>query len=142
MLNHKPKEAVAGAFVRVRGKSANNSASESGLGHEHNAHSVDTAYCILSNRSANMSVPCRKSVRREFDSSHRQRRIAAALRFARGVFFCAVYPHGFYASFMGVPDGKPSGLPLPLSRSVNPSGIARPLTGVRGSFDLTKEPRP
>ena len=25
MLNHKPKEAVDGAFVRVRGKSANNS---------------------------------------------------------------------------------------------------------------------
>lgn len=63
MLNHKPKEAVDGAFVRVRGKSANNSASESGLGHEHNAHSVDTAYCILANRSANMPLPCRKSVR-------------------------------------------------------------------------------
>ena len=56
MLNHKPKEAVDGAFVRVRGKSANNSASESGLGHEHNAQ----AYCIMANRSANMSVPCRR----------------------------------------------------------------------------------
>ncbi len=135
MLNHKPKEAVDGAFVRVRGKSANNSASESGLGHEHNAPSVDAAYCILANRSANMSVPCRKSVRREFDSSNCYRRMTAAPRFVRrGVFLLAVCFHGLIAPFMGVPCGKPSGLPFPIARSVNPHGAARPMTGAGVSF--------
>jgi hypothetical protein len=138
MLNHKPKEAVDGAFVRVRGKSANNSASESGLGHEHNAHSVDAAYCILSNRSANMSMPCRKPVRREFDSSQCLRRMTAAPRFVRrGVFLLAVRFHGLIAPFMGVPCGKPSGLPFPKTRSVNPHGIARPLTGAGDSLQLS-----
>ena len=134
MLNHKPKEAVDGAFVRVRGKSANNSASESGLGHEHNAQ----AYCIMANRSANMSVPCRKSVRREFDSSQCLRRMTAAPRFVRRcVFLLAVCFHGLIAPFMGVPCGKPSGLPFPKTRSVNPHGIARPLTGAGDSLQLS-----
>ena len=93
MLNHKPKEAVDGAFVRVRGKSANNSASESGLGHEHNAQ----AYCIMANRSANMPLPCRKSVRCGGRSSQQHnRRMSAASR--------AIAPVAF--SFGGIRKGR------------------------------------
>ena len=135
MLNHKPQEAVDGAFVRRLPTDVNDSASESGLAFEHNAHSVGAAYCILTNRSANMFVPCRKSVRREFDSSNCYRRMTAAPRFVRrGVFLLAVCFHGLIAPFMGVPCGKPSGLPFPIARSVNPHGVARPMTGVGVSF--------
>lgn len=138
MLNHKPKEAVASAFVRRLPTDVNDSTAKSGLGHEHNAHSVDAAYCILANRSANMPLPCRKSVRREFDSSQCLRRMTAAPRFVRrGVFLLAVRFHGLIAPFMGVPCGKPSGLPFPKTRSVNPHGIARPLTGAGDSLQLS-----
>lgn len=134
MLNHKTKEAVDGAFVRRLPTDVNDSASESGLGHEHNAQ----AYCIMANRSANMPLPCRKSVRREFDSSQCLRRMTAAPRFVRrGVFLLAVRFHGLIAPFMGVPCGKPSGLPFPKTRSVNPHGIARPLTGAGDSLQLS-----
>ena len=72
----------------------------------------------------------------EFDSSLFIRRIAAAPRFVRrGVFFggyCMAY-----APFMGVPGGKPSGLPFPYERSVNLPGAAHPLTGVCGSFKFS-----
>ena len=37
MLNHKPKEAVAGAFVRRLPTDVNDSIAKPGLGHEHNA---------------------------------------------------------------------------------------------------------
>lgn len=81
MLNHKPKEAVAGAFVRRLPTDVNDSTAKSGLGHEHNAHSVGAAYCILANRSANMPVPCRKSVRCGGSSSQQHtRRMTAAPR--------------------------------------------------------------
>lgn len=126
MLNHKPKEAVVSAFVRVRGKSANDSASESGLGHEHNAQ----AYCILANRSANMSVPCRKSVRRECGSSLSSRRMTAALRFARGVFFGGYLMA--YASLTGGAVLEALRLPFPRTRSSNLHGTARhTLEGVK-----------
>ncbi len=86
MLNHKPKEAVAGAFVRRLPTDVNDSIAKPGLGHEHNAPSVDAAYCILANRSANMPLPCRKSVRCGGSSSQQHtRRMSAAC--ARGVFF-------------------------------------------------------
>lgn len=90
MLNHKPKEAVAGAFVRRLPTDVNDSTAKSGLGHEHNAHSVGAAYCILANRSANMPVPCRKSVRCGGSSSqqHTRRMTRRVARYcARGVFF-------------------------------------------------------
>ena len=71
----------------------------------------------------------------EGDSSLFIRRIAAALRFARGVFFGGY--RMAYAPFTGVPGGKPSGLPFPNERSVNLPGAALPLTGVGGSFNLS-----
>lgn len=128
MLNHKPKEAVDGAFVRVRGKSANNSASESGLGHEHNAQ----AYCIMANRSANMPLPCRKSVRCGGRSSQQHnRRMSAASRAIASVAFSfggirkgriapAVY------SVCGLtPCGEPQGSPCPVARYfLHPHGAA------------------
>ena len=145
MLNHKPKEAVDGAFVRVRGKSANNSASESGLGHEHNAHSVDTAYCILANRSANMPLPCRKSVRCGGRSSQKTKGglpprcvpyVPVAFSFGgvrKGRIAPAVY------SVCGLtPCGHSSELPLPSVRSANPHGVALPLAGENDSRNLTE----
>lgn len=126
MLNHKPKEAVAGAFVHVRRKSANESTAKSGLGHEHNAHSVDAAYCILTNRSANMSVPCRKPVRRECGSSLRYRQIDCRAAICPRLFhWLSIAIHGLNTPFMGVPGEKPSGLPFPIARSSNSPGTAR-----------------
>ena len=146
MLNHKPKEAVDGAFVRVRGKSANNSASESGLGHEHNAHSVDTAYSILANRSANMPLPCRKSVRCGGRSSQKTKGglpprcvpyVPVAFSFGgvrKGRIAPAVY------SVCGLtPCGEPQGSPLPLVRYfLHPHGAALQVGREDGSSNLTK----
>lgn len=141
MLNHKPKEAVDGAFVRVRGKSANNSASESGLGHEHNAQ----AYCIMANRSANMPLPCRKSVRCGGRSSQQHtRRMPAAPRAIAPVAFSfggvrkgriapAVY------SVCGLtPCGEPQGSPCPSVRYfLHPHGAALQVGREDGSSNLT-----
>ena len=135
MLNHKPKEAVAGAFVRRLPTDVNDSTAKSGLGHEHNAHSVGAAYCILANRSANMPVPCRKSVRCGGSSSQQHtRRMTAASRAIAPVAFSfggvrkgriapAVYP------VCGLtPCGEPQGSPCPSVRSANPHGVALPLS--------------
>lgn len=145
MLNHKTKEAVASAFVRVRGKSANNSTAKSGLGHEHNAHSVDAAYCILTNRSANMPLPCRKSVRCGGRSSQQHtRRMSAASRAIAPVAFSfggvrkgriapAVY------SVCGLtPCGEPQGSPCPSVRYfLLPHGAALQVGREDGSSNLT-----
>lgn len=109
-----------------------------------NARSVDAAYCILSNRSANMSVPCRKSVRCGGSSSQQHtRRMSAASRAIAPVAFSfggvrkgriapAVYP------VCGLtPCGEPSGSPCPSVRSANPHGAALPLAGESGSSNLT-----
>lgn len=144
MLNHKPKEAVAGAFVRRLPTDVNDSTAKSGLGHEHNAHSVGAAYCILANRSANMPVPCRKSVRCGGSSSQQHtRRMTAASRAIAPVAFSfggvrkgriapAVYP------VCGLtPCGEPQGSPCPSVRSANPHGVALPLAEESGSSNLT-----
>lgn len=127
MLNHKPKEAVDGAFVRRLPTDVNDRASESGLAFEHNAHSVVVAYCILTNRSANMFVPCRKSVRRECGSSLRYRQIDCRAAICPRLFhWLSIAIHGLNTpSFMGVPGEKPSGLPFPIARSSNLPGTAR-----------------
>lgn len=78
MLNHKTKEAVDRAFVRRLSTDTNESTSESDLAHEHNAHSADVSNCIRANRSANMSVPCRKSVRCGLGGPQHTRRMTAA----------------------------------------------------------------
>lgn len=144
MLNHKPKEAVAGAFVRRLPTDVNDSTAKSGFGHEHNAHSVGAAYCILANRSANMPVPCRKSVRCGGSSSQQHtRRMTAASRAIAPVAFSfggvrkgriapAVYP------VCGLtPCGEPQGSPCPSVRSANPHGVALPLAEESGSSNLT-----
>lgn len=66
-----------------------------------------------------------------FDRPKGSRRAIAALLQAR--FFVA-QSHGISASAvsMGVPCGTPSGVPDPRTRSVNPHGAARLLTGARG----------
>jgi hypothetical protein len=59
---------------------------------------------------------------------------------ARGVFHFGrlVRTHGLIASvsFMGVPCGTPQGVPVPIARSANPHGAARPLAGARGLIQL------
>ena len=142
MLNHKPKEAVVGAFVRRLPTDVNDSASESGLAAE------DTALgrrrggirpCGASSTSANMFVPCRKSVRCGGSSSQQHnRRIFAASRAIAPVAFSfggvrkgriapAVYP------VCGLtPCGEPQGSPCPVARSANPHGAALPLAGESG----------
>lgn len=71
---------------------------------------------------------------RGFDRPNKsyRRTIAAPIR---GVFHGRiVQTHGDIAPafLMGAPCGKPSGLPFPVTRSVNPHGVAHPLTGVGG----------
>lgn len=130
MLNHKTKEAVASAFVRRLPTDVNDSTAKSGLGHEHNAHSVDAAHCILANRSANMPLPCRKSVRRECGSSLSSRRMTAALCFARGVFFGGYLMA--YASLTGGAVLEALRLPFPRTRPSNLHGTAlHTLEGVK-----------
>ena len=88
--------------------------------------------------SANMPVPLR-SKRCELGGSRRQRRMTAAPALIRDVAFSfgGIRTHGLIAPalyrFCGLmPCGKPSGLPLPLSRSANPHGVAHLLAEVCG----------
>lgn len=129
MLNHKTKEAVDRAFVRRLSTDTNESTSESDLAHEHNAHSADVSNCIRANRSANMSVPCRKSVRCGLGGPQHTRRMTAAPR--------ALAP-AVYLQVCGLtPCGEPLCSPCPSVRSANPHGVALPLAGEDGSSNLT-----
>lgn len=146
MLNHKPKEAVDGAFVRRLPTDVNDSASESGLAHEHNAHSADASHCILSNRSANMFVPCRKSVRRGLGGPQKtegglppRRASLAPTAFSFGGVRNGRIAPAVYLQVCGLtPCGNSSELPLPSVRSANPHGVALPLAGENDSRNLTE----
>ena len=142
MLNHKPKEAVDGAFVRRLPTDVNDSASESGLGHEHNAQ----AYCIMANRSANMPLPCRKSAgcglggpqKTEGGLPPRRASLAPTAFSFGGVRNGRIAP-AVYLQVCGLtPCGNSSELPLPSVRSANPHGVALPLAGENDSRNLTE----
>ena len=136
MLNHKTKEAVDRAFVRRLSTDTNESTSESDLAHEHNAHSADVSNCIRANRSANMSVPCRKSVRCGLGGPQHTRRMTAAPRALAptafsfgGVRYGRIAP-AVYLQVCGLtPCGEPLCSPCPSVRSANPHGVALPLGG-------------
>ena len=146
MLNHKTKEAVDGVFVRRLSTDTNKSASESGLAHEHNAHSADASNCILSNRSANMSVPCRKSVRCGGRSSQKTKGglPPRCVPYAPVAFSFGGVRKGRIApvvySVCGLtPCGEPQGSPLPLVRYfLHPHGAALQVGREDGSSNLTK----
>lgn len=149
MLNHKPKEAVDGAFVRVRGKSANNSASESGLAAE------DTALgrrrggirpCGASSTSAKM-IPLRRipagrglggPQKTEGGLPPRRASLAPTAFSFGGVRNGRIAP-AVYLQVCGLtPCGNSSELPLPSVRSANPHGVALPLAGENDSRNLTE----
>lgn len=144
MLNHKTKEAVDRAFVRRLSTDTNESTSASDLAHEHNAHSADVSNCIRANRSANMSVPCRKSVRCGLGGPQHTRRMTAAPRALAptafsfgGVRYGRIAP-AVYLQVCGLtPCGEPLCSPCPSVRSANPHGVALPLAGEDGSSNLT-----
>ena len=89
--------------------------------------------------SANMPVPLRSKRCELGGLLHCNRRMTAAPALIRDVAFSfgGVRSHGLIAPalyrFCGLmPCGKPSGLPLPLSRSANPHGVAHLLAEVCG----------
>lgn len=151
MNNRLKAEALKSTFDFVRGKSDFERASSDGLQLKGTRAGLQQRTVGGNARACGMMPSPRRMTGREGDSSLKHRRIAAAPCFskARGVSFGAfgsnsrkdvsygaIRAHGLIASidFMGAPCGKPSGLPFPVLRSVNPHGAARPLTGVDG-FD-------
>lgn len=94
---------------------------------------------------ANMPVPLRSKRCELGGLLIRQRRMTAAPAHDRAVAFSfgGVRTHGLiapalYRSCGLMPCGKPSGLPLPLSRSANPHGVAHLLAEVSGFRQLDK----
>ena len=130
-MTKKRKEAVLDEVASILWRVKSNGISGSGLGSESNARSSGAA----SAKSANMPAS-RRMTGREGDSSLSNRRMTAAPlseAFSIGV----VRAHGLIAPvrlFHGsMPCGKPSGLPSPIARSVNPHGVALPV-GRWGGF--------
>lgn len=149
MLNHKPKEAVAGAFVRRLPTDVNDSASESGLAAE------DTALgrrrggirpCGASSTSAKM-IPLRRipagrglggPQKNEGGLPPRRASLAPTAFSFGGVRNGRIAP-AVYLQVCGLtPCGNSSELPLPSVRSANPHGVALPLAGENDSRNLTE----
>lgn len=149
MLNHKPKEAVAGAFVRRLPTDVNDSASESGLAAE------DTALgrrrggirpCGASSTSAKM-IPLRRipagrglggPQKTEGGLPPRRASLAPTAFSFGGVRNGRIAP-AVYLQVCGLtPCGNSSELPLPSVRSANPHGVALPLAGENDSRNLTE----
>lgn len=151
MRKRKNEKAAQGAVVSKLWRGTNNGTAENGLGSnltggrfvQADLHLAASRYeCADGSArrplSANMPVPLR-SKRCELGGSRRQRRMTAAPALIRDVAFSfgGIRTHGLIAPalyrFCGLmPCGKPSGLPLPLSRSANPHGVAHLLAEVCG----------
>ena len=86
----------------------------------------------------------RRPTGRDFSRSPQfsRRMTAAPSRVRDTAFSFVVRTHGLIApalrQFCGLmPCGNPSGLPCPRERSANPHGVAHPLAGVGGSFEVS-----
>lgn len=158
MKRFEPKKAAQSAVVSKLWREKNNSTGRGGLGFNHRralfpkTSSLIAASCYEradgSGRrplSANMPVPLRSKRCELGGLLIRQRRMTAAPAHDRAVAFSfgGVRTHGLiapalYRSCGLMPCGKPSGLPLPLSRSANPHGVAHLLAEVSGFRQLDK----
>ena len=131
--------AVASILCRVK----SNGATENGLSSENILASFSQAERADGGERrpswANIPVPLRSKRCELGGLLIRQRRMTAAPAHDRAVAFSfgGVRTHGLiapalYRSCGLMPCGKPSGLPLPLSRSANPHGVAHLLAEVSG----------
>ncbi len=137
--------AVASILCRVK----SNGATENGLSSENILASFSQAERADGGERrpswANIPVPLRSKRCELGGLLIRQRRMTAAPAHDRAVAFSfgGVRTHGLiapalYRSCGLMPCGKPSGLPLPLSRSANPHGVAHLLAEVSGFRQLDK----
>lgn len=137
--------AVASILCRVK----SNGATENGLSSENILASFSQAERADGGERrpswANIPVPLRSKRCELGGLLIRQRRMTAAPAHDRAVAFSfgGVRTHGLiapalYRSCGMMPCGKPSGLPLPLSRSANPHGVAHLLAEVSGFRQLDK----
>lgn len=130
------KKAALGVVVSKLWRGTNNGANLGGL----SGNDTRGAGRRQSLERATMPVHRRTAVR-ELGGLHiSSRRMTAAPALSWDVAFCfgVVRTHGLIAPALDqscglMPCGKPSGLPLPTTRSANPHGVAHLLAEVSGS---------